>query len=122
MRLKWPVSFGILPLLVLTGSLAAQTASGPLINRPDSIQAEGMTGYWTHMDGQGRAGGFLLGRVVVADDPIPWDPIFVFVICEAKPVYATYTDTKGGFAITAVNIAGSLSLQQDAKRQMETHL
>ncbi|HEY0795233.1 MAG TPA: tetratricopeptide repeat protein [Acidisarcina sp.] len=81
-----------------------------------------MTGYWTHMDGQGRAGGFLLGRVVVADDPTPWDPVFVFVICEAKPVFATYTDPKGGFVITAVNIAGSLSLQQDAKRQMETHL
>ncbi|HEY0757632.1 MAG TPA: hypothetical protein VGD59_00055 [Acidisarcina sp.] len=101
---------------------AAQTANGPVINRPDSIQADGPIGYWSHMDGQGRAGGFLLGKVVVADDPVPWDPILVVVLCEAKPVFATYTDVQGAFAITAVNIAGSLSLQEDAKRQMETHL
>lgn len=121
MKIKWPFVTSIC-MLALCTAVQSQTGNGPVVNRPDSIQAEGALGYWTHMDGQGRAGGFLLGKVVVAGDPVPWNPVFVVVICEAKPVYATYTDAKGGFAITAVNIAGSLSLQEDAKRQMETHL
>jgi len=122
MKSKLSFFAGVLSVLSLPVAGFAQASSSPVINRPDSIQADGAIGYWSHMDGQGRAGGVLLGKVAVADDPVPWDPVFVYVICEAKVAYATYTDPKGGFVITAVNIAGSLSLQEDAKRQMETHL
>jgi tetratricopeptide (TPR) repeat protein len=113
---------GLFTLLIAGNFAFAQTASGPVINRPDSIESEGSLGYWSHMDGQGRAGGFLLGKVVVAGDPMPWNPVFVYVTCQGKTAYATYSGPKGAFSISAVNIAGALSLQDDAKRQMETHL
>src|SRR5450432_846284 len=92
------------------------------VDRPESIQTEGTAGYWTHMEGQGRAGGALLGKVSVPGSPFLWDPVLVLVECQGTTVYATYSDEKGVFGIVATNIAGALSLQGDSKRQMETHL
>lgn len=91
------------------------------ITRPDSIQDTGVYGYWTHMTTQERAGGALLGKVKVEGEPLLWEPILITVNCNGTPVQTTQTDPKGEFAIVPTKVPGALSLQGDAKRQMETH-
>jgi len=91
------------------------------ITRPDSIQDSGFYGYWTNMSGQGRAGGALFGKVNVEGESLLWDPILVSVICNGATVSTTRTDPSGKFLLPIVPVPGSLSLQGDQQRQMETH-
>lgn len=92
------------------------------IPRPDSVQDAGIYGYWSRMTEQDRADGALLGKVVVKDELLPWDPIVVSVSCDGNPVYTAETDSKGYFAILPSRIPGELSLQGDRQRQMQVHL
>jgi tetratricopeptide (TPR) repeat protein len=80
-----------------------------------------MYGYWTHMTDQGRAGGALLGKVVVEGEMLPWDPILVTVNCLSNTVFTTQTDPKGSFVINPANVPGELSQQGDRQRQMQVH-
>jgi tetratricopeptide (TPR) repeat protein len=73
------------------------------------------------MTTQERAGGALLGKVKIEGEPLLWEPILVTVNCNGMPVQTTQTDPKGSFAIIPTNVSGALSLQDDGKRQMETH-
>jgi tetratricopeptide (TPR) repeat protein len=73
------------------------------------------------MSGQGRAGGALFGNVSVEGEPLLWNPILVSVICSGTTVSTTRTDPSGKFLIPIMPVPGSLSLQGDQKRQMETH-
>jgi tetratricopeptide (TPR) repeat protein len=91
------------------------------ITRPDSIQDTGVYNYWTYMTAQERAGGALLGKVKIEGEPLLWEPILITVNCNGTPVQTAQTDPKGSFAIVPTKISGALSLQGDAKRQMETH-
>jgi tetratricopeptide (TPR) repeat protein len=91
------------------------------ITRPDSIQDSGFYGYWTNMSGQGRAGGALFGKVNVEGEALLWDPILVSVTCNGTTVSTTRTDPRGKFLLPIVPVPGSLSLQGDQQRQMETH-
>lgn len=93
----------------------------PVVNRPDSIQDAGLYGYWSRMSDQDRAGGALLGKVVVKDDVLPWDPILVIVNCSGTPAYTAETDSKGYFAILPSQIPGELSQLGDRERQMKVH-
>lgn len=123
-------SFGpaLLALIFGTISLPAQTTSAaphhnpnPVVTRPDSIEDTGIYGYWNGMTEQGRAGGALLGKVVVQDELLPWDPILVTVACDGKAAYTAETDSKGNFAILPSRIAGELSQLGDRERQMKVH-
>src|ERR1700722_13596998 len=91
------------------------------ITRPDSIQDSGFYGYWTNMSGQSRAGGALFGKVNVEGESLLWDPILVSVTCNGTTVSTTRTDPGGKFLVPIVPVPGSLSLQGDQQRQMETH-
>ena len=91
------------------------------ITRPDSIQDSGFYGYWTNMSGQSRAGGALFGKVKVEGESLLWDPILVSVLCSGATVSTTHTDPSGKFLLPILPIPGSLSLQGDQQRQMETH-
>ena len=93
----------------------------PVVNRPDSIQDAGLYGYWSRMTDQDRAGGALLGKVVVKDELLPWDPIVVTVSCDGAVAYTAETDAKGYFAILPSRIPGEMSLQGDRERQMKVH-
>jgi len=93
----------------------------PVVNRPDSIQDAGLYGYWSRMTDQDRAGGALLGKVVVRDELLPWDPIVVTVSCDGAAAYTAETDAKGYFAILPSRIPGEMSLQGDRERQMKVH-
>ncbi|MGO9087225.1 MAG: tetratricopeptide repeat protein [Terriglobales bacterium] len=93
----------------------------PVVNRPDSIQDAGLYGYWSRMTDQDRAGGALLGKVVVKDEVLPWDPIVVTVSCNGAAVYTAETDSKGYFLILPSRIPGEASLQGDRERQMKVH-
>lgn len=93
----------------------------PVVNRPDSIQDAGLYGYWSRMTDQDRAGGALLGKVVVKDELLPWDPIMVTVSCDGTAAYTAETDAKGYFAILPSRIPGEMSLQGDRERQMKVH-
>jgi hypothetical protein len=73
------------------------------------------------MDASSLTGGALLGKVEIAGNPLTWDPIPVNVTCAGKVAFTTYANGKGAFLIKAVNANGSLSVESDAKRQMETH-
>lgn len=93
----------------------------PVVARPDSIQDAGLYGYWNEMTEQDRAGGALLGKVVVQGELLPWDPIVVTVACNGKAAYTAETDSKGYFAILPSRIAGELSQLGDTERQMKVH-
>jgi tetratricopeptide (TPR) repeat protein len=72
------------------------------------------------MTGQGRAGGALFGKVKVEGEPLLWNPVLVSVLCNGTTVSTTRTDPNGKFLIPFVPVPGSLSLQGDQQRQMET--
>jgi hypothetical protein len=93
----------------------------PVVARPDSIQDTGLYEYWSGMTEQDRAGGALLGKVVVQGELLPWDPIVVTVACDGKPAYTAETDSKGQFAILPSRISGELSQLGDRERQMKVH-
>jgi tetratricopeptide (TPR) repeat protein len=78
-------------------------------------------GYWTQLTPQQRAGGALLGKVLVQGNPLLWEPILISVNCHGNVVQTTQSDAKGEYLITSTHVQGALSLQDDAKRQMETH-
>ncbi len=127
MKTKLSLILFLLPLLTLGTLAQTQTPIIPAGGgtstaiHPDSIQDGNMYGYYMDMDAQGRAGGNLLGKVAVAGNPLTWDPIPVNVTCAGKVAFTTFADGKGFFRISAINVNGALSLQNDAKRQMETH-
>jgi cytochrome c-type biogenesis protein CcmH/NrfG len=73
------------------------------------------------MTGQGRAGGALLGKVNVEGEPLLWNPILIAVMCNGTTAYNTQTDPKGNFQIVIATPPGTVGLEADAKRQMETH-
>lgn len=100
---------------------AVTTMPQSRVTRPDSIQDAGLYGYWNHMTDQDRAGGALLGKVVVSGELLPWDPILVTLSCKDSTVYTTQTDPKGYFAVLPSRIPGELSLQGDRQRQMQVH-
>src|SRR6266567_1833396 len=78
--------------------------SGP--TRPGSIDDSGIYNYWTEMSDQGRAGGFLLGKLKLEGEPLLWEPIPVVVTCNGKPILTTQTDPKGNFAIHPTSVPG----------------
>jgi tetratricopeptide (TPR) repeat protein len=90
------------------------------ITRPGSLADSGLYDYWTEMSGQGRAGGVLLGKLAMEGEPLPWEPIPVSVVCQGTILHMAQSDPKGRFVITSTHVPGALSLQEDAKRQMET--
>jgi tetratricopeptide (TPR) repeat protein len=119
----------LVALIVVSGA-SAQTSPptngrihnpNPVVNRPDSIQDAGLYGYWSRMTDQDRAGGALLGKIVVKDELLPWDPIVVTVSCDGAAAYTAETDSKGYFAILPSRIPGETSLQGDRERQMKVH-
>src|SRR5215831_3688852 len=93
----------------------------PVVTRPGSIEDSGLYGYWNQMTEQDRAGGALLGKVVINDELLPWDPIVVTVSCNGSTMYTAETDPKGYFAILPSRISGELSQQGDRERQMKVH-
>ena len=120
----------LVALIVVSVSASAQSSPpstghihnpNPVVNRPDSIQDAGLYGYWSRMTDQDRAGGALLGKVVVKDELLPWDPIVVTVSCDGAAAYTAETDPKGYFSILPSRIAGEISLQGDTERQMKVH-
>ena len=90
------------------------------VMRPDSIQDSGFYNYWANMSGQGKAGGVLLGKLVLEGEPLPWSPLLVAVDCQGKVVNLTQTDYQGQFVIRFVDQHGVEAIPQDAQRQMET--
>jgi cytochrome c-type biogenesis protein CcmH/NrfG len=104
----------VLPFLICNTAIFAQ-------NRPDSIQDAGVLNYWTTMDSQARAGGFLFGKLSIEGDPLLWEPIPITVTCDGATKYTAQTDAKNTFTISSANIPGFLNLRGDAKRQMEAH-
>jgi len=121
------LSWAFFSLFLLSGLRAVGQAHTPpptspsTITRPESIQDSGLYDYWADMSGQGRAGGALLGKLVVEGESLPWEPLLVTVTCGEKVVYSTQSDAKGNFGIVAVTLSGALGKQGDAQRQMETH-
>lgn len=93
----------------------------PVVTRPDSIEDSGLYNYWSRMTEQDRTGGALLGKVVVKDNVLPWDPIVVTVNCNGTPTYTAETDSKGYFEILPSRIPGELSQLGDRERQMKVH-
>jgi hypothetical protein len=93
----------------------------PIVTRPGSLADSGLYGYWSQMTEQDRAGGALLGKVVIHDELLPWDPIVVTVSCNGTTMYTAETDPKGYFAILPSRISGELSQQGDRERQMKVH-
>ena len=112
--------------LSFAASSHAQTSTpmppGGSATRPGSIQDSGALGYWTDMEAQARAGGFLLGKVEVKGEQLIWEPIPITVACNGVTEFTTQTDAKNEFAISFTKVRGALDVQDDPKRQMEAHL
>ncbi len=99
---------------------ASTPAPPSTITRPDSIQDSGLYNYWANMSAQGRAGGVLLGKLVLEGEPLPWQPMLVSVDCKGSIVNLTQTDLQGKFVITFTTTHGTPGAPSDAQRQMET--
>ena len=97
-----------------------QTSPQPpsTLTRPDSIQDSGFYNYWANMSAQGRAGGVLLGKLALEDEPLPWQPMLVTVDCKGSIVNQTQTDLNGQFVIRFVDTHGVEKIPPDALRQM----
>jgi hypothetical protein len=126
MKTKMQLPVILLALLTVNVTALAQSkTAAPVppstITRPGSFQDSGFYDYWTQMSEQGRAGGFLLGKLAVEGESLPWEPIWVSVLCKGTIFHTALTDPKGRFVITSDHVPGALSVQGDAQRQMETH-
>ena len=130
MRNHWSISvfpFSVLICLVGTSVLSAAQTQTPTpyppstTTRPGSLNDLGANRYWTELSEQERAGGALIGKLTVEGEPMLWEPVLVLVTCDGKIAHVTQTDSKGNFVISSTQVPGALSLQEDAKRQMETH-
>jgi len=124
------VALTVVSVIVVSVSASAQVIPptngkihnpNPVVNRPDSVQDAGLYNYWSHMTDQDREGGVLLGKVLIKDELLPWDPIVVTVSCDGAPAYTAETDSKGYFAILPSRIPGEISQQGDRERQMKVH-
>jgi tetratricopeptide (TPR) repeat protein len=96
-----------------------QTANGRVITRPGSLEDTGPLGYWSQLSEQERAGGVLLGKIQVQDEPYLWNPVPIIVSCEGKIKNVTEADAKGNFLIRAIFSPAAPTLQEDAKRRLE---
>jgi len=124
------VALTVVSVIVVSVSASAQVIPptngkihnpNPVVNRPDSVQDAGLYNYWSHMTDQDREGGVLLGKVLIKDELLPWDPIVVTASCDGAPAYTAETDSKGYFAILPSRIPGEISQQGDRERQMKVH-
>lgn len=90
--------------------------------RPDSIQDTGYWGFMANAPGGVIGGPGLWGKVVVAGDPLIWEPITVALSCaNGRTDLTTDTAPDGRFAITHVHLPGAYTLDGDVNRQMEQH-
>jgi tetratricopeptide (TPR) repeat protein len=99
---------------------ASTPAPPSTITRPDSLQDSGFYNYWANMSAQGRAGGVLLGKLVLEGEPLPWQPMLVAVDCKGSIVNSTQTDLQGRFVIAFTDTHGVERTPSDAQRKMET--
>lgn len=91
--------------------------------RPDSIQDTGYWGYMANAPGGVVAGGILQGKVVLAGNPLLWEPLTVMLSCTpGKPSLTTQTGADGSYAITHVNLPKAYTTEDDALSiQMSQH-
>jgi tetratricopeptide (TPR) repeat protein len=122
------VSFLLVPVLtIFAGTALAQgTVPGaglPTETRPDSIQDTGYWGYMANSSGSVIAGGILQGKVVLAGNPLLWEPLTVMLSCTAgKANLTTQTDADGKYAINHVNLPKAYTTENDALSiQMSQH-
>ena len=72
------------------------------------------------MTAQGRAGGVLLGKVALENEPLPWEPMLVSVDCKGSTVNLTQADLRGQFVISFQATNAVERVSPDLQRQMET--
>jgi tetratricopeptide (TPR) repeat protein len=100
-------------------SVQGQTANGRVITRPGSVEDTGPLEYWSQLSEQERAGGVLLGKIEVKDEPFLWNPVAIIVTCEGQIKNVTEADSKGNFLIRPVISSAAPTLQGDEKRRLE---
>jgi tetratricopeptide (TPR) repeat protein len=128
MKTKSALSLLLLSSLPMFCSDVAQAQGAPpgggtvTETRPDSIQDTGYWGYMANAPGGIVGGPGLWGKVVVAGDPLIWEPITVALSCaNGRTDLTTDTGPDGRFAITHVHLPGAYQVDGDVRRQMEQH-
>jgi tetratricopeptide (TPR) repeat protein len=121
---KLPCIAILFPLLMIgtmtqSTRVQGQTASGRVITRPGSLEDSGPLEYWSQLSEQERAGGVLLGKIDVKDEPYLWNPVAITVTCEGQIKNVTEADSKGNFLIRPVISSAAPTLQGDEKRRLE---
>jgi len=122
---KLPCIAILFPLLTVgtvtqsTSVLQGQTANGRVITRPGSLGDTGPLEYWSQLSEQERAGGVLLGKIEVKDEPFLWNPVAIIVSCEGQIKNVSEADSKGNFLIRPVISPAAPTLQGDEKRRLE---
>ncbi|MGA3371051.1 MAG: tetratricopeptide repeat protein [Terracidiphilus sp.] len=86
---------------VSSANLQAQgSAASSAARDPSSMVGSGGTGgNFNQMLSQQKGSMHFMGKVVVVEGSLPWDPIPVVVKCDGKTRYNAVTDTKGAFDI-----------------------
>lgn len=124
-RILFTVLFGT----VLAGAWLPSRAQGvkgitsaPAPTRPDSVQDTGPLAFLATSTGGVVAGDGLWGKVVVAGNPLLWEPIAVTLACSNDRIdLVTQTNADGKFAITKVNLPKAYTQDDDVRNQMEQH-
>jgi tetratricopeptide (TPR) repeat protein len=97
---------GITMVMAMCAQARPQAAS-PVWTNPANAKTEGpeaMSGVGKDanlytLDENQHGSVFFMGKVLVEDAPMPWDPIPVVVTCNGVVKYRTVTDAKGSFTI-----------------------
>lgn len=124
MTIKLPCIAILFPLLTVgmvmpSTSVQGQTANGRVITRPGSLEDTGPLEYWSQLSEQERAGGVLLGKIEVEDEPFLWNPVAIIVTCEGQVKNVTDADSNGNFLIRPIISPAAPTLQGDEKRRLE---
>ena len=78
---------------------AAAAAASARSSGPEASSNLGNEANYANLESHQRGGIGFMGKVVVQDAMVPWDPIPVVVTCNGVVRYRTEADAKGGFTI-----------------------
>jgi tetratricopeptide (TPR) repeat protein len=81
------------------GAAAAAGAAAAKGVGPEATSGVGKDANYAELDEMQHGSVFFMGKVLVEDAPMPWDPIPVVVTCSGVVKYRTVTDPKGEFTI-----------------------
>jgi tetratricopeptide (TPR) repeat protein len=94
-----------------SGSGSPGGGSGTPGQSPQAISGIGKDANASALQSQGHSGDYLLGKVSIEGNALPWEPIPVTVFCDGKSRAQVYADAKGRFEFRSTSLVGPVPLK-----------